>query len=110
MRICGAHARCGAMSRREDQTWKIIGAFVIVCALLTAFDLWPHQFAKNYWSVSFPQRLYRLFGTIIEQKVVDWGGDRHATLLDDQGGQRRTKDKDNEWIRGTKQQNNKTTR
>jgi NADPH-dependent 7-cyano-7-deazaguanine reductase QueF len=22
--------------RREDKTWKIIGAFVIVCALLTA--------------------------------------------------------------------------
>jgi hypothetical protein len=24
------------MSRREDESWKIIGAFVIVCALLTA--------------------------------------------------------------------------
>jgi hypothetical protein len=24
------------MSQREDETWKIIGAFVIVCALLTA--------------------------------------------------------------------------
>jgi len=23
------------MSQREDETWKIIGAFVIVCALLT---------------------------------------------------------------------------
>jgi hypothetical protein len=45
-------------------------------ASLACFDLaaWPHQFAKNYWSVSFAQRLYRLFGTMIEQKVVDWGG------------------------------------
>ena len=25
-----------AMSRREDETWKIVGVFVIVCALLTA--------------------------------------------------------------------------
>ena len=25
-----------AMSRREDETWKIIGAFVVACALLTA--------------------------------------------------------------------------
>jgi hypothetical protein len=24
------------MNRREDETWKIIGAFVIVCALLAA--------------------------------------------------------------------------
>jgi hypothetical protein len=24
------------MSRREDETWKIIGALVIVCALLAA--------------------------------------------------------------------------
>ena len=24
------------MTRREDETWKIIGTFVIVCALLTA--------------------------------------------------------------------------
>jgi hypothetical protein len=24
------------MSRREDETWKIIGAFVIVCGILTA--------------------------------------------------------------------------
>jgi hypothetical protein len=27
------------MSRREDETWKVIGAFVIVCALLTALLL-----------------------------------------------------------------------
>jgi len=24
------------VSRREDESWKIIGAFVIVCSLLTA--------------------------------------------------------------------------
>jgi hypothetical protein len=24
------------MSKREDETWKIIGTFVIVCALMTA--------------------------------------------------------------------------
>jgi hypothetical protein len=27
------------LGRREDETWKIIGAFVIVCGLLTALIL-----------------------------------------------------------------------
>jgi hypothetical protein len=27
------------MSRREDESWKIIGAFAIACALLTALVL-----------------------------------------------------------------------
>jgi hypothetical protein len=41
--------------------------------------------------VSFLQRLRRLFGTIIEQTVVNWGGWRSALPADfDQGGRRRT--------------------
>jgi fatty acid desaturase len=48
------------MSQREDETWKIIGAFVIVCALLTALivALWSgwstqalHLLRKGSWTV-----------------------------------------------------------
>jgi hypothetical protein len=37
-RAQGSGTRPG-LSRREDATWKIIGAFVIVCGLLTALIL-----------------------------------------------------------------------
>jgi hypothetical protein len=60
--------------------------------------------------VSFAQRLCRLFGTIIEQKVADWGDDRRAVLLADfestKVGNARRQTSQQVDIKGTKQYNN----